>query len=92
MKLLTITDDTHVGIGIWPFIINDPVLLPAAQWHDQAYTKHSWQQAHLSRKEVDEHFLALMLMCCETRAQRARAQVYYQVSRALGWMFWEGKL
>lgn len=91
MKLLTIQDDTHVGIGIYPFIINDPVLLPAAEWHDSAYTKGSWQQQYMTRKEVDERFLDLMDYCCTTRAQHMRAYTYYYVSRVLGRFFWEGK-
>ena len=84
-------DDPHTGVGIYPLIIKDECMTPAAEWHDIAYTKGSWHQQNMTRKQVDEIFLQLMLTCSTTTLQRARAYFYYGVVRAVGGIFWEGQ-
>lgn len=64
---------------------------PACEWHDLAYTEGSWQQAHMSRKEVDDHFLAQLLYLAEGNPfKEAAAFGAYGAVRKFGWMFWEG--
>ena len=85
-------DTPGTGCGIFPVLINDGCMGPACAWHDAAYTSGSWHQANMTRKEVDEWFLRLMLTCAKTPLERARAYGYYAIVRAVGGIWWEGTL
>jgi len=84
-------DTQGTGCGIFPVLIKDKCMGPACEWHDAAYTQGSWHQKHMTRAEVDRWFLQLMLQCAENGFQRARAQIYYRIVRAVGGVFREGK-
>lgn len=62
------------------------------RWHDLAYIKGSWHQLNMTRKQVDEHFLRMMLEDAQGNIpKRVASYVMYGVVRAVGWMWWEGK-
>lgn len=61
-------------------------------WHDRAYVKGSWHQLNLSRKQVDEHFLTMMLEDAQGNIpKRVASYVMYGLTRIFGGFFWEGK-
>lgn len=85
-------DDTHTGCGIYPLIFHG-WMEPACEWHDGAYTEGSWQENHLTRLQVDDEFFRMcMLLADGDCVKEAQALACYKIVRAVGWIFWEGKL
>lgn len=87
-------DTKGTGCGIWPVLLRGwPA--KACEWHDIAHTVGSWQQANMSRAQVDRAFLAQMLLLSNLgsfkRGKRALAWVMYGIVRAVGGIWWEGK-
>lgn len=87
------TSDTKgEGCGIAPLILKRGKLVDACKWHDKAYTEQSWAQLNLSRKEVDDWFLAQMLeIAGKSKLEKVQAYVFHGIARALGWIWWEGR-
>lgn len=85
--------DNENRCGVWPLCTGkDDPFIEMCAWHDKAYTKGSWQQKHMARKRVDDHFLDMML--CRAGGctpLRIRAYAYYQFARWFGGALWEGK-
>lgn len=67
----------------------------ACKWHDEAYTKGSTQQRHVSREEVDLAFLNQLLEAAKgTRFEYLKilqAHTFYTIVRMFGGLWWEGK-
>jgi len=77
--------------GIWPVQIGGWAK-PACNWHDSAYTKNSWAQEFMSRKRVDEHFLAQLLeLSGGNPLKKMASYAMFGIARALGGIWWEGK-
>lgn len=85
-------DTRGIGCGIWPILLKDKEFQNCCAWHDLAYTEGSWHEHNMTRAEVDKRFLGYMLDNAEGFFSKARAIFYYSVSRALGRLFWEGKV
>lgn len=68
----------------------------ACKWHDEAYTKGSTQQRHVSREEVDLAFLNQLLDMADGRKyatlRRLQAYTFYSIVRVFGGLWWEGKM
>jgi hypothetical protein len=80
--------------GICPFTFGGWAVA-ACIWHDQAYTEGSWHQANMTRKEVDDYFLVLLLYEANQGSYRplkkSQAYIMYGFVRAFGSYWWEGK-
>lgn len=80
--------------GICPFTFGGWAL-SACIWHDQAYEAGSWHQKNLSRKQVDDHFLEMLLELSKRgrfqAGKRAQSYIMYSWVRAFGSYWWEGR-
>lgn len=76
-----------IQIGGWPRQI--------CLWHDRMYTEDSWAEHNLTRKQVDDHFLAMLLEASKSGRfqilKRIGSYGMWGVARLLGGFFWEGK-
>lgn len=88
------TDTEGEDCGINPLQFRGWVIA-ACRWHDHSYSEESWQQTNMSRKEVDDAFLVQLLELSKKGdyrfAKRVASYAMYGVTRALGWLWWEGK-
>lgn len=77
------------GIGLTSTGAEDP-FIAACSWHDKAYTERSWHEKNLTRKQVDQAFLAQMLTIAgDSPVLKAKAYLYYSLARLFGSTFWE---
>lgn len=79
--------------GICPFTFGGWAA-PACVWHDEAYIKNSWHQQNMTRKEVDDYFLFLLLHLANQGSYRplkkVQAYIMYKFVRSVGSFWWEG--
>lgn len=86
------SDTKEVGCGIYPLLLKRSKFIDACSWHDQTYSEKSWAQLNLTRKEVDNWFLAQMLeIAGDSKLRKIQAYAFHGIARALGWIWWEGK-
>ncbi len=86
------TDTYGIGCGIWPVILTDTVFLAACEWHGAAYQEDSWAQKNMTREEADKRFLEYMyLIAGNDKIARLQADIFYQLARKFGKLWWEGK-
>lgn len=90
---MTIPDDPNTVCGYW--FLNtgkNDYFIPACEFHDKAYTKGSWHQKHMTRKEVDDKFLEHMLLLAgNDLTKKAKAYLFYGIVRSVGGIFWDAK-
>ena len=83
-------DDKVGGCGIsWLWFDQYDKFNNACLVHDAAFDQHEAGAPTVSRKEVDQAFLKVMLR--ESRgnpALVAKAYAYYTIVRAVGWVWW----
>lgn len=88
------TDTEGEDCGITPVQFRGWVK-DACRLHDKFYTEGSFAQGHFTRKQVDDLFLAQCLELSKKGdyrfAKRVASYAMYGVTRALGWLWWEGK-
>lgn len=86
-------DDPNYRMGYGLLSVSDKRFKPAMYFHDWAYRAGSDAQlTGMTRKEIDDRFLEMMLSAAsDDWVARRRAWFYYRVVRAFGGLFWEGK-
>lgn len=86
-------DDPKIRCGYgWLSLKDDSIFTESCGWHDLAYLKNSRHQKLYSRKVVDRALRDQFLQVAgSNRFLRGQAHVMYALTRAFGWLFWEGK-
>lgn len=90
---MTLKSDPNDVCGYWFLSTGTKEkLISACEWHDKSYVEGSWQQANLSRYEVDKWFLTQMLeVAGNNKLRRIKAHAFYYAARVFGGLLWEGK-
>ena len=85
-------EDKRNGCGVYPLVARGWPKY-ACEWHDKAYSKDSWAQKSLTRKQTDEWFLRQLLEVSGSNpAKKTASYVMYGIVRVLGWAFWENEV
>jgi hypothetical protein len=86
-------DDPKIQCGYGKLSLpTDSVFTSACGWHDETYLKGSLWQTRYSRKLIDETLRDQFLhIAGDNGFLRAQAHIMYAITRAFGWLFWEGK-
>lgn len=86
-------DDPSYRLGYGLFSVSDKRFKPAMYFHDFAYRADSYaQKSGMTRKEIDDRFLEMMLAAAsDSWIARRRAYFYYNTVRVFGGIFWEGE-
>lgn len=86
-------DDPKIQCGYgWLSLPTDSVFTPACEWHDSAYLEGSLHEQRYSRKQIDKTLRNQFLQIAgDNKFLRAQAHIMYALTRAFGWLFWEGR-
>lgn len=88
-------DALEIGHSRVAYVAHDDsayAFLPAAEWHDAAYTKGASIQSEWPRWKVDAEFLRKMLNIAGADLKLIKKALYlYLIVREFGGKLWEGK-